>query len=56
MTTYGDRSQIKAFELSFFQRRSRIPTARFTPNAIFSYWGTIGRLGELILMLENLIK
>ena len=26
----------------------KIPIARFTPNAIFSYWGTIGRLGELI--------
>ena len=56
MTTYGARSQIDEFELSFFQRQIKISTARFTPNAIFSYWGTIGRLGELILMLENLIK
>ena len=38
------------------QRQSRIPGGCFTPNAISSYWGTIGRLGELILMLENLIK
>ena len=39
-----------------FQRRSRIAGARFIPNAISSYWETIGRLGELILMLENLIE
>ena len=37
----------------FFQKHSRILSARFTLNAISSYWGTIGRLGELILMLEN---
>ena len=35
----------------FFQRRSRMPSARFTPNEISSYWGSIGMLGEL---LENL--
>jgi hypothetical protein len=33
-----------------------VPSARFTPNNISSYWGSIGRLGELILMLENLRK
>ena len=33
-----------------------IPSARFTANAISSHWGTMGRLGEPILMLENLIK
>ena len=38
----------------FFQRQSRIASARFTPSAISSYWRTIGRLGELVLMLENL--
>ena len=32
-----------------FQRRSRISSARFTPNAISSYLGSIGRLGKLIL-------
>ena len=41
---------------SIFSKASRIPSARFTPNASFSHWGTIGRLGELILMLENLLK
>ena len=30
-----------------------MPSVRFTPNEISSYWGSIGRLGELILMLEN---
>ena len=30
--------------------------APFIPNTISSYWETIGRLGELVLMLENLIK
>ena len=25
----------------FFQRRSRIPNTRFTPNTISSHWGTI---------------
>ena len=43
-------------DFPFFQRRRKIPTARFTPNVISTYLGTIGRLGELILMLENLIK
>ena len=32
-----------------------MPRARFKPNEISSYWGSIGRLGELILMLENLM-
>ena len=36
-----------------FPRRSRIPSARFTPNVISSHLWTIGRLGELILILEN---
>ena len=35
MMIYGDRSQIGLFELPIFQRRSKIPTARFTPYAIF---------------------
>ena len=48
--------QLVPSELSFFKMRSRLPTARFTPNVISSNWGTIGRLGELISMLENLIK
>uniref|UniRef100_A0A8C9XS39 B30.2/SPRY domain-containing protein n=1 Tax=Sander lucioperca TaxID=283035 RepID=A0A8C9XS39_SANLU len=50
------RFQIGPSELSFSQRQSRIPRARFTPITISSHWGTIGRLGELILMLKNLIK
>ena len=37
--------QIGASELSFFQRRCRIPRPRFTPDANPSYWGTLGRLG-----------
>ena len=41
---------------SVFSKASRTASARFTPNASFSNWGTIGRLGELIFMLENLIK
>ena len=41
---------------SIFSKASRIPRARFTQNASFSHWGTIGRLGELIFMIENLIK
>ena len=41
---------------SIFSKASRTASARFTPNASFSHWGTIGRLGELIFMLENLIK
>ena len=43
-------------KVPFPPRQSRIASARFIPNAISSYWGTIGRLGELILMLENLMK
>ena len=39
-----------------FSKTSKIPTARFTPNVISSYVGTIGRLGELKLVLKNLIK
>lgn len=59
LSPYDDikgRFQIGPSELSFSQRRSRIPRARFTPIAISSHWGTIGRLVELILMLKNLIK
>ena len=37
---------------SFFQRRSRMPSACFTTIAILSYWWSIGRLGELILLEE----
>ena len=50
------KNQIGASELCFFQSQSRISRARFTPKAISSYWGTIVRLGELVLMLENLVK
>ena len=42
--------QIGPSELSFPQRRNRIPRDWFTPIAISSNRGTIGRLGELILM------
>ena len=39
MSSFDDmcfhKFQIGASELSFFQRRSRIPSARFTPNAKF---------------------
>ena len=38
--------RICPYELSFSQRQSRIPRARFTPIAISSHWGTIGSLGE----------
>uniref|UniRef100_A0A8C9ZAE3 10-formyltetrahydrofolate dehydrogenase n=1 Tax=Sander lucioperca TaxID=283035 RepID=A0A8C9ZAE3_SANLU len=37
-----DLFQIGPSELTFSQRRSRIPRARFTPIAISSHWGTIG--------------
>ncbi len=56
LSPYDDikgRFQIGPSELSFSQRQSRIPRARFTPIAISSHWGTIGRLGELILMLKT---
>ena len=53
---YEIRGKIGTFAFSFFQRRSKIPTDRFTPNVISSYFGTIGRLWELILMLKNLTK
>ena len=39
MTTYEARSQIAAFQLSFFQRWRKIPTACFTPNGIFTTGG-----------------
>ena len=51
MTTFGAKFQKGLTELSFFERRSRIPSASFTPNAISSHWGTIGMLGELVLIL-----
>jgi hypothetical protein len=54
MTTYGAKFEMTS-ELSFFKGGAGY-CSHFTPNAISSYWGTIGRLGELILMLENLIK
>uniref|UniRef100_A0A8C9XFQ8 ATP-binding cassette, sub-family C (CFTR/MRP), member 12 n=1 Tax=Sander lucioperca TaxID=283035 RepID=A0A8C9XFQ8_SANLU len=56
ITTHLGRFLIGPSELSFSQRQSRIPRARFTPITISSHWGTIGRLGELALMLKNLIK
>ena len=31
--------------------RGRLPIARFTSNTISSHWGSIGRLGDIILML-----
>ena len=31
-----------------------MPSSRFTPNKIPSYWGSKGRLGDLILTLETL--
>ena len=56
LAPYGDILQISTPELPFFIKTSRIASARFTPNASFRHWETIGRLGELILMLENFIK
>ena len=56
MTTYGAKFEIGVSELSFLKGGSGYLLLVFTPNAISSYWGTIGRLGELILLLENLIK
>ena len=41
-TIYEAKFEIGASELSFF-KGSRIPSARFTLNAISSYWGTIVR-------------
>ena len=56
MMTYRTTFQIRALEPPFSSKASRTPGARFIPNASFSHWGTIGRLEELIFMLENLIK
>ena len=55
MTTNGAKFEIGASELSFFKGIAGylLPSACY---AIASYWGTIGRLGEVILMSENLIK
>ena len=50
------RFLISPSELSFSQRQSRIPRARFTPITISSHGGTIGRLGELTLMLKKTHK
>ena len=47
--------QNSTFEPCFF-KGGAVFSACFTPNVISSYWGTIGRLGELIFLLENLIK
>ena len=53
LASYGDIwDQIQSVWAFIFQRRSRIPDARFTPDFISSHWGSLGRLGELILMLE----
>ena len=43
----GEKSKLVRLSF-FFQRQSRIASARFTPNAISFYLGTIGRLRELI--------
>ena len=53
---WRSRKMYDYYQLSLSQGRSRIPRAWFTPITISSHWGTIGRLGELILMLKNLIK
>ena len=47
-----NKFEIGESELSFFKGEAGY-SACFTPNAISSYWWTTGRLGELILMLEN---
>ena len=52
MMTYGATFQI----IPFFLNASRIPSGCYSPNANFSHFETRGRIGELILMFENLIK
>ena len=37
-----------------FSKTSKLPTTPFTLNVISNYLGTIGRLGELILMFKKL--
>jgi hypothetical protein len=51
MTTYGENSKMARLSF-FFHAYSDL----FTPNEMSSYWGSIGWLEELILMLENLRK
>ena len=47
----------KTEHLSFhFLKSGEEPRAWFTPIKMSSHWGTKGRLGELILMLNNLLK
>ena len=41
---------------SIFSKASKIPSARFTPNVSYSYSGTIGRLGELILRKPHKVR
>ena len=56
LSPYDDirgKFQIRPSELSF-RGGAGYPRAWFTPIAISSHWGTIVRLGELILMLKNL--
>ena len=64
----GGQSRERGGNLSpYYEIRGKLPnrhvwtflfskTAQFIRNVIYIYWGTIVRLGELILMLENLIK
>jgi len=56
ITSYRGELRSARSELSFSQRQRKIAKARFTPIEIYSHWGTIYRLGELILMLKNLRK
>ena len=56
VTSQGEDFKNRAFQLSFSQRQRRIPRAWFTPFKISSQWGTKGRLGELILILNNLLS
>ena len=44
------------FSFHFLKGRKRIPRAWFTPIDLSIYWGTKGRLAELILMLNILLK
>ena len=55
---YGqaEKGEVTCVWAFLFSKAAKDTYYSFTPNAILSYWGTIGRLGELILIFENLIK
>ena len=56
MTTNGAKFEIGASELSFFKGGAGYLVLVLHLTPFLATGGTIGRLGELIFMLENLIK